>query len=89
MKYKFSWLNSGLEITDPTIEIVGLNVGNPNILDIDFITLKYSVEIILITESVRLRVHLENIQAESLDFNNEGAKMPSQVLTALNAQYAI
>ena len=89
MKYLIPFLNNNIEIIDPTIEIKGLNVGNPKILDIDFVTLKYSVDIKLITNNATFGMALENIQAESLDFNNEGAKMPMQVLTALNNQFLI
>lgn len=89
MKYKIEWLNNNLEIENPTIEIVGLMQGNPNIIDIDFITLLYSVDIILTTDSAKFGMTLENVKAESLNFNNEGSKMPQQVLTALNEQFAI
>lgn len=89
MKYKIEWLNNNLEIENPTIDIVGLMQGNPNIIDIDFITLLYSVDIILTTDSAKFGMTLENVKAESLNFNNEGAKMPLQVLTALNEQYAV
>ena len=89
MNYKISWLNNYLEIKDPIIEVNGLSEGNPDITSIDFITLKYSVNIILITGTAKFGMTLDNIQAESLDFNNEGAKMPDQVLTALNEQFAV
>lgn len=89
MTYKIDFLNNSLEIVNPTIQIKGLNVGNPKVLAIDFITLKYSVDINLITENVNFGMALENVQAESLDFKNDGANMPQQVLTALNEQFAI
>ena len=92
MKYLFTQENSNfnnLELTDPTIEIVGLSVGNPDIIKIDFQNLKYSVNILLITPTAKFGLLLENVQSESLNFENEGAKMPEQVLTALNAQFGV
>ena len=92
MRYLFTKENSNfnsLEIENPAIDVVGLAESNPNIIDINFITLKYSVEINLITQSAKFGLILENVQAESLDFNNEGAKMPAQVLAALNEQFAV
>lgn len=88
-KYIIPTLNNNLEITDPTIEVIGLINGNPKVTNIDFLTLMYSVEIKLITTSAKFGMILENVQAESLDFNNEGAKMTVQVLTALNEQYLV
>lgn len=92
MKYLFTQENSNfnnLELTDPTIEIVGLSVGNPDIIKIDFQNLKYSVNILLITPTAKFGLLLENVQSESLNFENEGAKIPEQVLTALNAQFGV
>jgi len=89
MTYRIEWLNNNLEIENPTIEIVGLNVGNPNIIDINFQTKKYSIEILLlITDGAKFGLVLENVQAESLDWTS-GQNLPLQVLTALNEQFAI
>lgn len=87
--YKIETLNNNLEIIDPIIEVVGLVNGNPKITNIDFLTLMYSVEIKLITESSKFGMILENIQAESLNFNAESSKMNEQVLTALNEQFLV
>ena len=49
----------------------------------------YSVEIKLITETSKFGMILENVQAESLNFNAESSKMSEQVLTSLNEQYLV
>ncbi len=88
MNYKIEWLNNNLEITNPTIEIVGLNVGNPNISNIDFITKKYSIEIILLTPKSKFGLTLKNVQANTLDWT-DGQNLPQQVLDALNEQFGV
>tara|TARA_R110002167_G_scaffold24774_5_gene86667 strand:- start:1339 stop:1620 length:282 start_codon:yes stop_codon:yes gene_type:complete len=92
MKYLFTQENSNfnnLELTDPTIEIVGLSIGNPDIIKIDFNTLRYSLNVLLITPSSKFGLLLGNVQSESLNFESEGAKMPAQVLKALNEQFGV
>jgi hypothetical protein len=91
MKYLFTYENSNfenLEIENPTIEIVGLNVGNPNISKIDFKTKKYSIEILLIIPDAKFGLTLENVQSESLDWTG-GDNLPQQVLDALNKQFGV
>jgi len=89
MKYIIQHLNGETEITPTEIEIVGLNIGNPNISNIEFQTKKYSIEIKLITEGCTFGLLLDNVQAESMNFNEEGGKIQNQVLTALNEQYGV
>lgn len=88
MIYKINWLNNNLEIKNPTIEIVGLAEGNPNISNIDFVTKKYSIEILLKTENATFGMTLNDVQAESLDWTT-GQNLPLQVLTALNEQFSV
>ena len=88
MNYKINWLNNNLEIKNPTIEIVGLADGNPNISNIDFVTKKYSIEILLKTENATFGMTLNDVQAESLDWTT-GQNLPLQVLTALNEQFSV
>ena len=95
MIYIFSKENNGsfdnLELVDPTIEIVGLTEGNPNIQDINFNTLNYSIEIVLkiaIDSKVSKYVlMLENVKADTLDWTS-GQDLPGQVLEALNTQFS-
>ena len=92
MKYLFTLENSNfnnLEIENPEIEVVGLAEGNPDIVAIDFPTKLYSVSIVLNTPSARYGLILGNVKAESLNFENEGGKMPAQVLAALNEQFGV
>jgi len=90
MNYKINWLNNSFEIENPTIEISGLNVGNPDVSDFNYITLKYSVYVLLIiSDKVIFGFTLHNVEAESLDLRNELEKMPQQVLTALNEQFSV
>jgi len=94
MNYKFDWLNNGLEIVNPDLEIVGLKGGNPSIHNINFITLKYHADIILTVKdaegkiTTKFGLRLENIQAESLNWES-GQDLPEQVLTALNSQFSV
>ena len=89
MNYIINHLNGQTEITPNTIEIVGLNVGNPNISNINFQTKMFSVEVLLITDKCTFGLVLDNVQAESLNFATEGGKIYSQVLTALDNQYGV
>lgn len=89
MIYVIEKVNGLAEIVDPIIEIVGLSKNNPAITSIDFPTLKYDVDILLIIDGrAKFLLNLTGVQAESLDFSTEGAKMPAQVLEALNVQFA-
>ncbi len=94
MIYKFTPENNeqglNLEIENPTIEVIGLADGNPDlVMPLDFINNRYNINIKLITPSVRVILTLRNVQAESMDMASQGADIPSQVLTALNEQFAI
>ncbi len=88
-RYVIPGLYGNNEIIDPTIEIVGYKNGNPAVLDIDFPTKKYSVEIRLIVPGATLAHVLTNVQAESLNFDAQANKMMSQVIAALDQQYLI
>lgn len=88
MKYIFPNLNNGLEITDPVIEIVGLNEGNPNIHKPNFIDKTFSIDIHLITDNCKFGLCLDNVQAEVMSFN-DGSLLNTQVLTALNKQFGV
>lgn len=88
MNYIFENLNNGLEIINPTIEIVGIDKGNPKISNIDFQTKKYSVDIVLSNSGSRFGLTLNNVQASSLDWTS-GQNLPLQVLTALNEQFGV
>lgn len=87
MTYKFPQFE--LEIVDPTIEIMGLAQGNPKTFDHDYINNRYGVHVYLWNNGVRFHHALENVQAESMNMNENGQLMPQQVLTALNEQFAI
>ena len=89
MNYLIPFLNGQIEIENPTIDVVGLSIGNPNIVGIDFITKKYNVSILLTTNTAKFTMILNGVQAESLNFDSQGSKIPEQVLTALNAQFGI
>ena len=93
MTYKFTEENNidfkDLEVTDPTIEIIGLSVGNPKTFNHDYPNSRYSVWITLITENSRTTHALHNVQAESMNMEENGANIPLQVLNALNTQFAI
>lgn len=88
MNYKLEYLNSNLEIINPKIEIVGLSVGNPDIKNINFLNKKYSVNIILTTDTAVFGVLLNDVQATSLDWTS-GQNLPEQVLKALNEQFGV
>ena len=82
MKYQIPNLNEGGFIENPTIEIVGLSVGNPRITDMDFPTLKYAVDVRLYSVGYYdFIINLTNVTAESWDLASQGANMPQQVLT--------
>lgn len=89
MNYIIPKLNGQTEIISPKLEVVGLSEGNPKIYNIDFITLQYSIDIILEVDNARFGLTLNNVQAESLNWENAGANIQSQVLVALNEQFGV
>jgi len=94
MNYKIGWLNNNLEIENPIIEIVGLNVGNPNIHEPNFILKTYGTDVLLTVKNgevvvARFGLKLYNIQAESMNFESAGADIMGQVVTALNSQFGV
>lgn len=88
MNYVIPNLNGQTEIKNPTIEIVNLDIGNPNISNINFQTKKHSIEIHLVTPRCTYGLLLDNVQAESLDWTS-GQDLPAQVLIALNEQFGV
>lgn len=82
MTYRFDWLNSGLDIIDPVVEIV-LSPSSPNITKVDVVLLQYSVEIRLVTPQAKYGLILDQVQAASLDWNQQGVLMMDQILTRL------
>jgi len=89
-KYIIPDVNSSLEITNPTIEIVGLSQGNPKVKEpLDFINKTYSVDIILKDINFSYGFMLKNIQAISMDFENGGNDIVQQVVDALDSQFLV
>jgi hypothetical protein len=80
--YKFieQW---SVEIVAPTLEVVGLSKGNPAVSNINFTNAKYSVLIILKTESINFKVELNEVQAVSLDWASGGNNLQQQVCDRL------
>ena len=90
MTYKIDYLNNSLEIVNPTIEIIGLAQGNPRTTRHDYPNFLYDVDVRLYSVgNYDFIINLKNVTAESWDLKSQGAKMPLQVLTALNEQFAI
>mgnify|MGYP005992169137 CR=1 FL=1 len=88
MNYIIEKLNGKIEIENPTIEVVGLILGNPDISNINFVTKKYSIVVELITNDAKFEFVLNDVQALSLDWT-DGQNIPEQVLTALNEQFGV
>ena len=75
-KYKFDWLNNGLEITDPTLEIEADGI-------VIFPTKGYiNAPILLITDTANFGVFLEDIKVN--DFNYDSKQLLERVMTRLN-----
>ena len=75
-KYKFDWLNNGLEITNPTL-----------VIDSDGIEIYPSkgtinVPIKLTTDSAKFGIFLKDVKVE--DFNYNAEQLTKRVTTRLN-----
>lgn len=75
--YKFEQWN--IEIVDPELTIVGLAEGNPRIPFIDFPIKKYSVNIILKTDTAKFGLLLEGVQSVSLNWEDGSNDITAQV----------
>ena len=89
MNYKIPLLNGEVIINNPTIIIVGLDIGNPELLaNPDFINKIIGLKVKLITPKTDFVLDLENIKVESMSFT-DGALLQVQVVTALNEQFSV
>jgi len=88
-KIKIDWVNKGLEMTNPLIEVVGLDNGNPAISNPNMIDKTYSCDIIIHTTNASLALRLNNIKANSMNLENEGANIQNQIETALIEQFGV
>ena len=66
-------------IENPTLTIVGLDVGNPDVSKINFTNGKYSVNILLKTEKSQYGLILPEVQSVSLDWASGGNNLPLQI----------
>ena len=81
--YKFEQIEA--EVENPTIEII-MDATGPRITNIDFVNKTYSIEIRLITETSTFRVVVEEVETPSLNFDEEGGNLVSQVTARLNSK---
>lgn len=81
--------NIDLAITDPIIEIISTE-QDPNITNVKVVSLQYSIQIELVvykedgSDLIRYGMILDQVQAQSLDWEQEGALMMNQIITRLS-----
>ncbi len=89
MKYIIPKLNGQDEITNPTIEIIGLDTRSPRLhANPDFVNNIIGLDIYLIMPNCRYFLPLKDIHVESMVLT-DGALLMNQVLTALNEQFGV
>lgn len=76
MKYKFDYLNSGLEIIDPVITIIPDNITiYPSSMEIE-------VDIRLETSNAKFGIRLTNVKVQNLNY--DGNTLHQRVMERLN-----
>ncbi len=82
MNYKIKGLNNDKEIVNPEIIIIDLDIRNPNVSNIDFLKMIYSIEIVLISNGVEFPHILDKVQADPIN-TLMGQDVRKQVLNRL------
>lgn len=67
-KYRFEYLNNGIEIIDPIIEI------NPIVREVNPQTMTISVDIILVVDNAKFGILLDNVQVQNLNYDKTTLK---------------
>ena len=81
MRYKFEQFEA--VIVDPEISII-MTAHGPNITNIDFVNLTYSVDILLKVEGAEMAVTIDLVKTPSLNFESQGSNMMNQIMERLN-----
>ena len=77
-----------LDIIDPELEIV-FSDENPKITGVHIQDIQYDIDIVLVSDGVRFGLNLKKVQAESLDWQEEGANMRNQIWSKLEENLVI